>query len=97
QTTRFFVHMGEGYDRTGTATRTDPLREFDCYAGHDLMYPTPSLLLDGAGAAYETAVFIHAVPLTAAQLDESVAAHARFVWSPSSNMVLYAHTADIAG
>lgn len=94
-TTRFYVHVGEGFMPGGVAgSSTDPTREFDCYAGRT--GPTPSLLLDASGVPYETAVMIHGVPLTVAQLDEALTANARFVWSPSSNIVLYDHTAPIA-
>jgi hypothetical protein len=98
--TRFYVHMGEGYANAGTATRTNPLREFDCFDGTDPMYPPPpagSLLENPSGMPYGTAVFIHAMPLTAAQLDRTFAQGAHVVWSPSSNIVLYGQTADIAG
>lgn len=96
-TTRFYVHMGEGYMNPGTATRTDVLREFGCYAGTDTLYPAASLLEDGTGMPYGASVFIHAMPLTAAQLDQAVTDQVRIVWSPSSNIVLYDQTADIAG
>lgn len=91
---RFVVHVGEGVAPHGTpGSSSDPTREFDCYAGRT--GPTPGLLFDGGGNPYETAVMIHAVPLTPAQLDESVLANVRFVWSPSSNIVLYDDTAPI--
>lgn len=97
-TTRFYVHMGEGYANAGSAMRTNPLREFDCYDGTDATYYTGmSLLEDASGMPYGTAVFIHAMPLTPAQLDRTYAQHAHVVWSPSSNIVLYGQTADIAG
>ncbi len=96
-TTRFYVHMGEGYANSGTATRTDPLREFGCFDGTDTLYPAASLLEDPSMMPYGTAVFIHAMPLTSAQLDRTFAQRAHIVWSPSSNMVLYGQTADIAG
>lgn len=91
---RFVVHVGEGVAPHGTpGSSSDPTREFDCYAGRT--GPTPSLLFDSGGNPYETSVMIHAVPLTAAQLDEAVMANVRFVWSPSSNIVLYDDTAPI--
>lgn len=97
-TTRFYVHMGEGYANTGTATRTNPLREFACYDGTDPTYYTgQSLLADMMGMPFGTGVFIHAMPLTSTELDRTLAMHAHVVWSPSSNMVLYGQTADIAG
>jgi cytosine/adenosine deaminase-related metal-dependent hydrolase len=91
---RFVVHVGEGVRPAGTpGSSTDPTREFDCYAGRT--GPTPGLLFDPSGVPYETGVMIHAIPLTAAQLDEAVMANVRFVWSPSSNIVLYDDTAPI--
>lgn len=127
-TTRFFIHMGEGYMSAGGATRTDPLREFACYDGTDAMYfngaactshttmaactadtdnrcawtgtcatTGMSLLEDASGTPYRTSVFIHAMPLTAAQLDRTLDDDARVVWSPSSNIILYGQTADIQG
>ena len=128
-TTRFYVHMGEGYANAGSATRTDPLREFGCYDGTDATYYNGapctghadmascvadtanecawsgtscattgmSLLENALHMPYGTAVFIHAMPLTGAQLDRTLDRHAHIVWSPSSNMVLYGQTADIAG
>lgn len=93
---RFVVHVGEGVRPHGTpGSSSDPTREFDCYAGRTLPAGTPNLIEDAAGNPYETAVMIHAVPLTPDQIEESVMNNVRFVWSPSSNIVLYADTAPI--
>jgi hypothetical protein len=92
---RFFVHMAEGYMATTPGSNTDPLREWDCYAGRSGS-STVSLLFDAANMPYGTSVFIHAIPSTMAQLDEAVTAGVRFVWSPSSNLILYGRTAPIA-
>ena len=92
--TRFMIHMAEGYAPHGTpGSSSDPLREFDCYAGRS--GSTTSLLTDATGTPYGTSVFIHSIPLTAAQLDEAEMDQVRFVWSPSSNIILYGRTADI--
>ena len=88
-TTRFVVHMEEGY-----AGRSVD-REFDSYAGRDTR--TVSLFESMVPLPFRNAVFIHSIGLSAAQLDESGREGARIVWSPSSNMVLYGRTADIAG
>lgn len=97
--TRLAVHLAEGVTGTGT-TRTNVLREYDCYRGRATGGSggdhTVDLLLDPSGRPYGTAYFIHATALTRAQLDEAHAAGAYFVWSPSSNLVLYGATADIA-
>lgn len=90
-TTRYAIHMAEGV--TGTGTTTNVLREYECYAG-TFRYST-SLLVDGSGNPFETAMFIHAVALTDPQLVEAEMLHARFVWSPSSNLILYGATAPI--
>lgn len=105
-TRRYVLHMAEGFEPTSaTSARTNPLFEFDCYAGRrpptssTVMFATTSLLFGNPAAMsepYETGVFIHGVPLTNAELDESVVANARFVWSPSSNIILYGRTAPIA-
>jgi cytosine/adenosine deaminase-related metal-dependent hydrolase len=87
--TRLAVHMAEG---------TDPMlaSEFDSFAGRD---PRPNRhngtsLLSGTGYV-GTAVLIHSVPLSMAQLMEAADTQSKMVWSPSSNMVLYGGTADI--
>lgn len=87
-TTRFAVHMGEGY-----AGGTIGL-EFASYAGRDTR-PT-SLLTEADGTPFLTAVMIHSLALTPEELEEAAMAGAYSVWSPSSNMVLYGRTADIA-
>ncbi len=89
--TRHAVHMAEGY--TGGGTATDPTRELDCYAGR--YRATTSLLTDTDGTPFGAALFIHSVPFTEANLVESMAGGAHFVWSPSSNIILYGRTAPI--
>jgi cytosine/adenosine deaminase-related metal-dependent hydrolase len=96
--TRLAVHMGEGVRGMG-ATRTNVLREFDCYRGRATGGTggdhTVDLLLDGSGMPYGTAYFIHGTSLTTTQLDEATDAGAYFIWSPSSNIILYGGTVDI--
>jgi len=105
-TTRYVMHMGEGFEPTSASVfRTNPVFEFDCLAGRRPMgvpdtaaFATRSLLFENPGAMmnpYETSVMIHSIPLTNAELDESVLANARVIWSPSSNLVLYGRTAPI--
>lgn len=89
--TRHMVHMAEGTAGGGVAT--DPTRELDCYAGR--YRATTSLLYDEDGSPYRAGVFIHAVPFTQADLEEAAMAGVHFVWSPSSNLVLYGRTAPI--
>lgn len=89
--TRHAIHMGEGYAGGGVAT--DPTRELDCYAGRHRA--TTSLLFDTDGTPFNAALFIHAVPLDEDDLIESMMAGAHFVWSPSSNILLYGRTAPI--
>lgn len=97
-TTRLAVHMGEGVTGTGM-TRTNVLREYDCYRGRAMGGTggdhTVDMLLNGSGMPYGTAYFIHGTALTTAQIDEAHAAGAFFIWSPSSNMILYGDTVDI--
>ncbi|GAB4202022.1 MAG: hypothetical protein OHK0013_14720 [Sandaracinaceae bacterium] len=96
--TRLAVHMAEGVRGMG-ALSTNVLREYDCYRGRATGGArgdhTIDLLESSAGVPYGTAYFIHATALTRAQLDEANAAGAYFVWSPSSNIVLYDGTVDI--
>lgn len=92
-TTRYAVHMAEGVAGNTTMT-TNVLREYECYAG-TYRYTT-SLLFDTDGTPFETAMFIHAVTLNDEQLEDAAMANARFVWSPSSNIVLYGGTAPVA-
>ena len=92
-TTRLAVHMSEGVTGDGTTT-TDVTHEFECYAGTERY--TTSLLYGAGGAPYGTAVFIHGAGLDASELDASIEAGAHFVWSPSSNILLYGGTTDIA-
>lgn len=96
-TTRLAVHMAEGVTGTGT-TRTNVLREYDCYLGRATGGSgdhTVDLLRNPTGDPYGTAYFIHSTGLTRAQLEDAHAAGAYFVWSPSSNVVLYGGTVDI--
>lgn len=93
---RFYVHMGEGYAPHGTpGSSSDPLREYDCFAGLTFSPTRENLLFDASMMPYGSGVFIHAMPLTPAQLDESVIADVHFVWSPTSNLGLYGRTAPI--
>ncbi len=85
-TTRFAVHMAEGY----SGNHVD--EEFDSFAGRDPRlnrHAGLSLLYEG------TSLLIHCVPLTEAQLVEAFDTDAKIAWSPSSNMVLYGRTAPI--
>lgn len=88
---RYAVHMAEGIAGSNIDL------EFDSFAGRDTRsnrHMGTSLL---AGENFSgVAVLIHSVPLTEGQLMEAAVANAKFVWSPSSNMVLYGQTADIA-
>lgn len=96
---RFVVHVGEGIRARTPGSSTDPTREYSCYDGSAFTMGTPDavdLLRDDTGVPYETAVMIHGMPLTTAELDDAVTANVRFVWSPSSNIILYADTAPIA-
>ncbi|MBX7196706.1 MAG: amidohydrolase family protein [Sandaracinaceae bacterium] len=96
--TRLAVHMGEGVRGMG-ATRTNVLREYDCYRGQATGGTSGDHMIDllenDAGMPYGTAYFIHGTALTAAQIDEAAADGAFFIWSPSSNMILYGATTDI--
>jgi len=95
--TRMAVHMGEGVTGSG-ATRTNVLREYDCYRGQatgGTGNHTIDLLEDASGMSYGTAYFIHATAMTATQIDDAHAAGAHFIWSPSSNIILYGATTDI--
>lgn len=84
--TRFAVHMAEGFAGDNVT------EEFSSFAGRDTRsnrHQGVSLLED------ETAILIHSIALTDAELQEAKMHNARIVWSPSSNMVLYERTADI--
>jgi 5-methylthioadenosine/S-adenosylhomocysteine deaminase len=84
--TRFAVHMAEGY----AGNHVD--EEFDSFAGRDPRsnrHAGTSLLHRGS------ALLIHCVPLSEAQLLEVLETDSKIVWSPSSNMVLYGVTAPI--
>lgn len=90
-TTRYAIHMAEGVSGTGKATNVT--REYECFAGtfrHDV-----SLLVDAGGAPFETAMLIHAIALTDAQLADAHMLGAKFVWSPSSNLLLYGRTMNV--
>jgi cytosine/adenosine deaminase-related metal-dependent hydrolase len=84
-TTRFAVHMQEGYASDSI------LLEFDSFAGRD----TRANRHAGVSLLGTTSVLIHSIALTEAQLDEAEAEGAYIVWSPSSNMVLYDRTLDL--
>ncbi|MBZ0115655.1 MAG: hypothetical protein K8H88_01580, partial [Sandaracinaceae bacterium] len=84
-TTRYAVHMAEGVTASASAS-TNVMSEYACYAGEVPARATISLLEDAAGQPFETAIFIHAIPLTDAQLVQAQALDARVVWSPSSNI-----------
>lgn len=86
-TTRYAVHMAEGY----AGNNVD--REFASYAGRDTR--TVDLFRDPSGTPYRTAILIHALGLTDAEIDEAAMVGAYVVWSPSSNLVLYDRTANI--
>ncbi len=79
-TTRYHVHMQEGYEGNHI------LEEFESFAGRD---PRPnrhqglSLLYNG------TSILIHSISLTEEQLQEAVDTDSKIVWSPSSNFALY--------
>jgi 5-methylthioadenosine/S-adenosylhomocysteine deaminase len=93
--TRYAIHLGEGV--VGGAEFID--QEFASYVGREPRTGTRTYSIDllhrGDGTPYGTATFIHAVALTRAELDEAIDGQAHFVWSPSSNMILYGQTADI--
>jgi 5-methylthioadenosine/S-adenosylhomocysteine deaminase len=96
-TTRYAVHMGEGVIGGGASIDL----EYDSYRGREPRTSTTrtymiDLLVDPSGTPYRTAMFIHAVAMDTTDLDEAIAAEAYFVWSPSSNMILYGQTTDIA-
>ena len=86
-TTRFAVHMCEGY------ANDDVLEEFDSFAGRD---PRPNRHADMSLLVPPTSLLIHSLVLTPEQIAEARAADASVAWSPSSNMVLYGRTAPIA-
>lgn len=88
--TRLAVHMAEGTD----PTLAD---EFESFAGRDprANRHNGTSLLSGTGYS-GTGVLIHSVPLLPAQLMEAADTQSKMVWSPSSNLVLYGGTADIA-
>lgn len=92
-TTRFFVHMTEGYAGSNIEL------EFMSFAGRDMRANRTIGLLrdtDTDATPFRTAVLIHALGLSEAEIDEASLAGARIVWSPSSNLVLYGRTANIA-
>lgn len=87
-TTRFAVHMAEGL--TGNNVEL----EFASFAGRD----DRSNRHQGVSLLYkETAVLIHSVAVTDAELDEVAQTNSKIVWSPSSNFDLYGETTDIVG
>jgi 5-methylthioadenosine/S-adenosylhomocysteine deaminase len=83
--TRYHVHMAEG-------VAGDVLEEFDSFAGRD---PRSNRHQGVSLLDFGTAILIHSVPLTPAQLDEVEETGAIIVWSPSSNLALYGQTAPI--
>jgi len=84
--TRFAVHMMEGYAGNNVEL------EFGSFAGRD----TRTNRHQGVSLLYpDTAILIHAIALTDAELDEVKATGAKIVWSPSSNIALYGRTLDI--
>jgi cytosine/adenosine deaminase-related metal-dependent hydrolase len=86
-TTRFAVHMTEGY------ANDHVLEEFDSFAGRD---PRSNRHAGTSLLVPPTSLLIHTMVLTPAQIEEARAAQASIVWSPSSNWVLYGRTAPIA-
>lgn len=86
-TTRFAVHMCEGYAANYV------LDEFDSFAGRD---PRANRHAGTTLLIPPTSLLIHSMVLTPAQIEEARAAQASIVWSPSSNWVLYGRTAPIA-
>lgn len=81
-TTRYHVHMAEGYEENYI------LDEFDSFAGRDPRdnrHQGLSLLFEG------TSILIHSIPLTEEQLQEVVDTDSKIVWSPSSNFALYGY------
>jgi len=90
--TRLAVHMAEGTMGDGVDL------ELDSFAGRDTRMNRHfgvSLMNAMDGSYRGTAILIHAVPLTEAQLMEVLATDSHVVWSPSSNIVLYGATAPI--
>ncbi|HJL16904.1 MAG TPA: amidohydrolase family protein [Sandaracinaceae bacterium LLY-WYZ-13_1] len=91
-TTRYAVHMQEGVGGGNL------LEEFESFAGRDSRsnrhMGTSLLAEDGMYAG--VGLLIHSMSLTEAQLMEVLDTEAHVVWSPSSNLVLYGQTADIA-
>ncbi|RVU48491.1 hypothetical protein EA187_03380 [Lujinxingia sediminis] len=85
-TTRLAVHMAEGISGDNIEL------EFSSFAGRDTRnnrHSGTSLLYNG------TAMLIHSVALTDAELEEVYMTDSKIVWSPSSNLALYGVTADI--
>lgn len=89
-TTRFAVHMQEGLMGNGVEL------EFDSFAGRDTRPNRHQgiSLLSGEGF-FGVALLIHSMNLSAVQLMEAIDNGAHFVWSPSSNLILYGATAPI--
>ncbi|TXD31641.1 amidohydrolase family protein [Lujinxingia vulgaris] len=84
--TRLAVHMAEGISGDNIEL------EFSSFAGRDTRdnrHAGTSLLYNG------TAMLIHSVALTDAELEEVYMTDSKIVWSPSSNLALYGVTADI--
>jgi cytosine/adenosine deaminase-related metal-dependent hydrolase len=92
-TTRLAVHMAEGVTGNGVEL------EFASFAGRDTRtnrHMGTSLLAAMDGSYRGVAVLIHSVAVTDAELMEIRDTDSKVVWSPSSNMVLYGRTANIA-
>lgn len=85
-TTRFAVHMAEGYAENNVEL------EFDSFAGRD---PRPNRHAGQSLLEYGTALLIHSMILTPVQIDEILMTGSMVVWSPSSNIALYGQTAPI--
>lgn len=85
-TTRFAVHMTEGYAGNNVEL------EFESFAGRD----TRSNRHQGISLLdWGTSILIHSMLKTPAQLEETFLTDSFVVWSPSSNLALYGTTAPI--
>lgn len=92
-TTRLAVHMAEGVQGSNVDL------EFASLAGRDdraNRHQGVSLLAAEDGSYRGTAILIHSMILTEDELVEAADTGSSIVWSPSSNLVLYDQTADIA-
>ncbi|MEM6959052.1 MAG: amidohydrolase family protein [Myxococcota bacterium] len=90
-TTRYAVHMQEGLMGSGVEL------EFESFVGRDTRNNRHQGVNLMVGEGYfGVALFIHAMNMSTAQLMESIDGGAHFVWSPSSNLILYGETAPVA-